>query len=152
MYHVCVAGIDGDSRNSKLGMTDVYQPTAQPEYLSALVEGDTVYTCLNGSIYSRDIVTKITKTQIVLKSGNRFKMESGELIGGLKWESHRILEPTAQVITKWQEGYLKRWADKAFPDLFASLTLAQQAELHRQVTEMAKAAQNHQPIGEQQSD
>lgn len=58
-------------------------------------------------------------------------------IGGIKWQSYRFVLPTADVIAKWQTGYLNRWANKSCPPLFADLTPEQQVELHRHVNDLA---------------
>lgn len=107
------------------------------DYLTGIKAGDMVYACQNGSTYIREVVDKTTKTQIVTMSGHRFKIADGYVVGGIKWQSHRIVLPTAEVIDRWQADYLGRWAVKSFPSLFATLPPVQQLELYRYAKALA---------------
>lgn len=120
------------------------------EYLSNLKEGDVVITVLNSSALSRERVAKVTKTQIVLSTATRYKISDGNKIGGVSWQSDRIIAPTPAVVAEWRKQYLARWADKSFPELFAALTPEQQYALHKQVNEMItenKATTTASPTG-----
>lgn len=109
------------------------------EYLSTLKEGDAVYRDCHGADLDRQVIARITKTQIILKSGGRYKRDTGASIGSTTWARNNLLVPTDDVKQRWREVFLARWAKSKFPDLFKGLTVDQQMELYRQAKAFAAA-------------
>lgn len=109
------------------------------EYLSTLKEGDTVYRVCKGADLDRQVIARVTKTQIILKSGGRYNRDTGASIGSTTWTRNNLLVPTDNVKQRWRKMFLARWANSKFPDLFKGMTIDQQMELYRQAKAFAAA-------------
>lgn len=108
------------------------------QYLSALKEGDEIFIARRAAVQKRR-VARLTKTQIVLTTGGRYKLANGDGIGGVSWETNRVILPTPEVRNRWQQLRLARWAKDVFPAQFDTLTAEQQVELYRHVKALSLA-------------
>lgn len=119
------------------------QTQSVSEYLSTLKEGDVVYRECKGSNIGfdldRQVIARLTKSQIILKSGGRYNRATGASIGSTTWARNTLVVPTTAVKQRWKEIFLTRWAKTMFPTLFNDLTLEQQMALFRQAKAFAAA-------------
>jgi len=97
---------------------------ALTQYLSTLKEGDEIF---------------IARRAAVQKGRGRYKLANGDGIGGVSWETNRVILPTPEVRNRWQQFRLARWAKAEFPAQFDSLTAEQQIELYRHVKALSLA-------------
>jgi hypothetical protein len=77
------------------------------EWLKNLKVGDKV--ALNGSYNNLliRVVSRITKTLIILDTGGRFKRDTGYVVGGNIWSSALITPVTDEIISKIRTSNLK---------------------------------------------
>ncbi len=77
------------------------------EWLESLKPGDEV--CFNGS-YGKVVIRKVerlTKTQIILDTGNKFRRDSGYCVGGSAWHNSNITQVTEKVKHQIKIGDIK---------------------------------------------
>ena len=103
------------------------------EYLANIKEGDSVFIQLRANELIKRKVSRVTKTQIVLQSSERYNRASGQQIGGIQWQSNHITMPTETVRANWQAAYLSSWAQSTLPGIFAGLTTQQKLALYNHV-------------------
>ncbi len=111
-------------------------PQAIGGYLSEIKQGDVVYIALQNGDLDRGKVSRVTATQVILKSGGRYSKSSGSLVGASNWSTSIIL-PTVEVRQRWSMQALSRWGQRALPSMFAALPQAQQMDIYRQIKNLA---------------
>lgn len=80
------------------------------QWLKNIKAGDTVIL-ESGGYYggaSVEKVERLTKTQIVLKSGGKFRRDSGNMVGGDAWSRSQIREPTEDGLNAIRKAVLVR--------------------------------------------
>jgi hypothetical protein len=80
------------------------------EWLEKLKDGDVVIVTGGGGCQPDRIgvVDRLTKTQIVLKGGARYRRTSGREVGGSTWFSTHLVEPEADRVDKIREAQERR--------------------------------------------
>lgn len=77
------------------------------EWLANLKVGDKVAILVRNG-YRSGVVSRLTKTQIVLKDGNKFNRESGYLVGRTdSWTYSAYIQPiTDEILKEWRRNWL----------------------------------------------
>ena len=108
------------------------------EYLSSLNPGDTVFRMAGGSNLDKQRISRITSTQIILVSGGRYNLKTGQSIGGPTWNRSKLVLPTPEVKQAWQVLCLVNWATNRLPGVFKSISYEQQLDVYQRIQAMAE--------------
>lgn len=110
------------------------------DYLLTVKKGDKVLVSVHGySIAGHTFTTtehevvKVTKSQILIKSNNRFKRSDGAEIGGSVHCRYSIVVPSDENKAAARRCLLERWAGHGFARDFAQLDPDQQLEIYQLV-------------------
>lgn len=71
-------------------------------FIDDLKPGDTVIVSRSHHPSTLSTVVKLTKTQIILSSGSRFRKKDGWGVGGDRWCTDRLEEATPEKVSKIQ--------------------------------------------------
>ncbi|MCG5512787.1 hypothetical protein [Ectothiorhodospira shaposhnikovii] len=120
-------------------------------WLESLKPGDKVVVKrfnYGHSSISLDVVDRVTRTQILLKSsGRRFRRTTGNLISSDHWgRSVRIVQPTDEILQKIKEAKLRGYVLRFFDDK-KNLGLLTFEEVQK-ICEIIDAAKNKNKDGE----
>lgn len=105
-------------------------------WLKLVSEGELVL--VTDRIYGERLSTieKLTKTQIVIKSGERFYKDSGSLVGGGSWSTTRISEPSLEDKKRISRQMQVRKIKNAFSNTdFSEWTISELNELEKILSE-----------------
>lgn len=76
------------------------------EWLNNLKAGDPVITCSGYYGKSKNVVERVTATQVILAGGGKYRKSDGRMVGGDQYSITYITEPTETLLVEIQKKSL----------------------------------------------
>lgn len=81
---------------------------ARMNFIDSLAEGSLVAEGGRGDTYTISRVARLTKTQIVLENGSRYRRADGHMVGGDVWTTGMVHDPASKYVVKARHEQLVR--------------------------------------------